>query len=116
MLANILSLLLLLALMATPLFGATVTLAWDPKPTGDTRTHVRIYERTGAAAPFAYTLIGTAIEPATTIVLSSVPAGSHTYVARAWNGQSESADSNAVSVVILAVPGTVTNVTISITP
>jgi hypothetical protein len=103
-------------LLTVPLYAATINLAWDAKTVGDTRTHVRIYERTGAVTPYTYTLVATAIEPATTVTVPSVTAGTHTYVARGWNGQSESADSNAVSAVILALPGVIQNVTITITP
>ena len=106
----------IVALLSIPLYAATVNLAWDPKPVGDTRTHVRIYERTGAVAPYTYTLVATATEPATTVAIPNVSQGTKTYIARGWNGQSESGDSNAVSTVILAVPGTVTNVIITITP
>ena len=102
-------------LFAVTAMAANVNLAWDSKSVGDTRTHVRIYERTGVT-PYTYTLVATAVEPATTVMLPGVTQGTHTYIARGWNGQSESLDSNAVSTVILAVPGVVTNVTITITP
>ena len=102
-------------LLAVTAMAANVNLAWDAKLPADTRTSVRIYERTGVT-PYTYTLVATALEPATTVTLPSVTQGTHTYVARGWNTQSESVDSNAVSTVILAVPGVVTNVTITITP
>ena len=95
--------------------AANVNLAWDAKAPADTRTSVRIYERSGAS-PYAYTLVATALEPATSVTLTGVAQGSRTYIGRGYNGQSESADSNAVSIVILAIPGVVTNVTITITP
>ena len=85
---------------------ATVNLAWDPMPSGQQWTQVRAYERIGTVAPFTYTLVGTVSgsPPANTVAIPNVAVGTHTYVVRAYNGQSESADSNSVQGVILSQP------------
>jgi hypothetical protein len=110
-----LALALCLAVAATSL-AATVNLTWDAKPSADTRVAVRIYERFGTAAPYTYTQIGTVSEPTNTFIVPAVTVGTHTYVVTGVNSSGESAYSNAVSAVILAIPGVVTNVTITITP
>lgn len=87
---------------------------WDAKTAGDTRTSVRIYERTGTVAPYTYTQVAEVAEPAITVTVNNVSAGTHTYVARGWNGQQESVDSNAVTSVVLNAPSAPTTVTITI--
>lgn len=101
---------LLMLFSLTSMAAVNVKLQWDAKPTGDTRTSVRIYEHVGTA----YNQVGEVTEPAVTITLTGVATGSHSYVARAWNGQSESGNSNEVTTVILATPGAPTTVTITI--
>jgi hypothetical protein len=103
-------------LMAMSLQAATVNLAWDAMPAGQAWTEVRCYERTGASAPYTYTLKGTVtgVPPTNTISITGVATGTHTYVVRAYNGQSESADSNSVQGIILAVPNAPTTITITI--
>ncbi len=76
---------------------------------------VRCYERAGAAAPYTYTLAATAPGAATTLTISNLAVGTHTYIVRSWNGQQESADSNAVSATILPVPSSPTTLTIVVT-
>lgn len=96
--------------------AANLQFGWDPKPAGDARNRVRVYERTGSAAPYSYNWVGEVLEPTQSFTLNGVPAGSHVYVARGFNGQTESGDSNAVSVVIVAIPGAVTNLTVTFVP
>ena len=103
-------------LLATSIAAAAVNvrLAWDPKPAGETWTEVRCSERTGTVAPYTYTLAGTVAGGVTTVTIPNVAAGSHTYIVRSFNGQQESADSNAVTTTILSVPTSPGNVTITI--
>lgn len=110
---KLLSAILWLTLAGCAFAGVSVKLQWDAKATGDTRTSVRIYERTGVA-PYTYTLVGEVSEPATTLTLNNVAVGAHTYVARGYNGQQESTDSNSVQSVILQQPAAPTTVTITI--
>lgn len=106
---------LLPVLFAVSLNAAVgVKLAWDPKPVSETWTEIHCYERTGAAAPFTYTSVATAPGTATSLTVSGVSTGTHTYIVRSFNGQQESTDSNAVSVTILPVPGAPTNVTTTV--
>ena len=101
--------------------AATVNLAWDAMPAGQAWTAVKCYERTGAAAPYTYTLVGQTptvvppTAPVTTLSIPNVATGTHVYVVRSYNGQSESADSNSVQGVILAVPTAPTTITITVT-
>lgn len=106
---------LLLLALAAPAFGVGVNLAWDPRPASDSRTFVRIFERTGAA-PYNYTQVAQVAEPATTFTLATVSPGIHVYVVHGYNGQSESPDSNAVTTIVLTVPGTITNLTATFVP
>lgn len=108
--------LLLLLALAPPAFGVGVNLAWDPRPASDSRTFVRIFERTGAAAPYIYTQVAQVAEPATSFTLATVSPGIHVYVVRGYNGQGESPDSNAVTTIVLTVPGTITNLTATFVP
>ncbi len=107
---TILSAILWLALAVSAFAGVNLKLAWDPKPAGDTRTSTRIYEKVGTT----YTQVAEVQEPATTVTLTNVAIGTHTYVARAWNGQQESVDSNSVQSVILQAPQAPTTVTITV--
>jgi hypothetical protein len=86
---------------------------WDVKPGGDTRTSVRIYERTGTG-PYTFTQVAEVAEPAVTVTVNNVTPGVHSYVARGWNGQEESGDSNLVTSAVLAAPGIPTTVTITV--
>ena len=87
-----------------------VKLAWDAKAVGDTRTSVRVYERSGTV----YTQIVEATEPSSVVTLANVTTGTHYYVVRSWNGQQESGNSNEVTTVILQAPATPTTLTITI--
>jgi len=108
---------LMLALAGLAQAAANVTLAWDPMPAGQAWTAVRAYERTGAIGSYVYTLVGTSTgsPPAPTVTIPNVSVGTHTYVVRAYNGQSESVDSNAVQGIILSVPTAPVTVTITVT-
>ena len=116
---RIILLVVLLGLLAVPALAATATvnLAWDPMPAGQAWTAVRAYERTGVAAPYTYTLVGTVTgsPPTNTVAITNVPTGTHTYVVHAYNGQSESGDSNSVQGIILAQPTAPTTITITVT-
>jgi hypothetical protein len=104
--------LILWLILAVRAFGqVNVKLQWDARPSGDTRISVRIYERSGSG-PYSYTQVAEVAEPVMTATLSNVASGAHTYVARGWNGQQESPDSNAVTTTVLSAPGAPTNVTI----
>ena len=80
---------LCLQLMAA---AATVSLAWDPAPAGQSWQKVRIYEK-GAAG---YVLLAEVAGDATTTQISVVP-GAHAWVARGFDGVWESSDSNTVT-------------------
>ena len=93
-----------------------VNLQWDAKKQGDSRTSVRIYERTGTGTPYSYgSVLADVPDPTPSTVLQNISPGSHTYIARAvtkgTNGipEQESADSNAVTIVVLAPPAIPTN-------
>jgi hypothetical protein len=106
--------LLALFLFALPLNSAVnLKFQWDAKLAGDTRTHVRIYEKV-TGTPVTYTQLAEVPEPVVNVTITGVLSGTHSYVARGWNGQEESADSNVVTITVLTVPGVPTNVTITI--
>jgi hypothetical protein len=99
--------------------AATVTLTWDTMPAGQSWTKVVAYERTGVA-PYTYTKVGetaTVVPPIVPVNTLSLQAatGTHTYIVRSTNGQSESPDSNSVQGIILAIPTSPTTITITIT-
>lgn len=104
--------------MFVPLFAfsASVNLSWDGQLPGDTRTAVRIFERVGVIAPYTYTHISTVPDPQNTYTVNNVTEGIHVYVVRAINSQYESPDSNAVSIVILVMPGNITSLSATIVP
>ena len=87
-----------------------IKLAWDAMPAGQAWTAVRIYERVGTV----YAQVGQVVPPVATLTLASVATGTHYYVARSYNGQAESANSNEVTAVVLSVPSAPTTVTITI--
>jgi len=98
-------LVLCLILFAIYAQAATVTLAWDAMPAGESWTSVRIYERTGIVAPYTYAQVASVACPGcTTAVVTVTAVGNHTYVARSYNGTIESADSNSVLVNVPAPP------------
>lgn len=101
---------LFLSLGAIPLCAADIKLAWDA-PT-ETWQYVRIYERTGASAPYAYVKVAEVPGDQTEATVTGVIPGPHTYIARAVNFW-EGPDSNAVSTP--PVPGAPTvHITITI--
>lgn len=90
-----------------------VRLAWDPAPAGESWSTVRIYEKSSATPP-VYTLVAEVAGGETTVTIRSVSVGMHNYVARAWNGQVESDDSNTALINILPQPKAPTTLTITI--
>jgi len=107
---KILAMALWLLLMPALWAAVNVNLSWDAMPAGQSWTQVRLYERVGTV----YTQVGQVVPPVATITLASVAVGTHYYVARSYNGQAESANSNEVTAIILGVPSAPTTVTITI--
>lgn len=72
----------LISLVALTLtaFGASVTLAWDANPPAENVSEYRIYEKVGTN----YVQVG--FTTGTTITITGVASGTHTYVATAFNG------------------------------
>ncbi len=107
-------LLVILCLMTVgPLMAAEVKLAWDPMPAGESWTHVRAYERSGAAPNYTYVRVGEVAAPLAEMNIANVVPGQHTYIVRSFNSTWESGDSNSVGTP--AVPGAPGRVTITIT-
>ena len=102
----------MLLFFALPGLAADITFVWDPAPAGQTWTKVRLYERTGTTSPYGYALKGEVAGAATTITITGVAPGAHTYIARSYDGQWESADSNTASTG--AVPTTPGNIRITV--
>jgi hypothetical protein len=105
-------LLLTLLLCTSACFAGSVNLAWDPMPVTESWTLVRIYERTGTADNYTYVNRVEVPAALTSISLTGVKSGSHTYVARAFDGTVESVDSNSVTATIL--PGAPANLKLKI--
>jgi len=110
---------LLFLLFSSIAYAGTVTLAWDTMPAGQVWTKVIAYERIGTS-PYTYTKVGetpTVVPPVAPVSTLSFQAaiGTHTYIVRSSNSQSESPDSNSVQGIILAVPSSPTTITITIT-
>lgn len=74
--------------------AADITFAWDPAAPGQNWEKVRLYERTGNPGAYVYTLKGEVAGNLTTMTITGVSPGAHTYVARSYAGGWESADSN----------------------
>lgn len=74
--------------------AADLRFEWDAAPAGQTWKTVRVYERTGAASPFTYALKGEVAGNLTTMSITGVAPGRHVYIARSFDGNWESADSN----------------------
>jgi hypothetical protein len=89
---RILSAAALLLLMAASTYAATLTFAWDPKPTEQNWTKVRLYEKSGTT----YTLLIEVAGTATQATVTSITPGAHSFVARSFDGTWESGDSNVV--------------------
>ncbi|NLT67273.1 MAG: hypothetical protein GXX84_11785 [Acidobacteria bacterium] len=77
--------------------AADITFAWDPAPPGQNWEKVRLYERTGNPGAYVYTLKGEVAGTLTTMTITGVTPGAHTYVARSYAGGWESVDSNEVN-------------------
>ena len=94
--------------------AADVRIDWDAPAAGQTWVSVRIYERTGAAPNFTYVKVGeTSNGTVTSITLTGIVPGTHTFVARAYNIW-ESADSNSVLTPVVPNAPTVKTVTVII--
>lgn len=90
------NLLIALFLMQGAALAADVKLAWDPMPADQAWEKVRIYEKVGAT----YTQKGEVAGNLTQITLTGITPGTHILIARAFQTQLESADSNTVTAVI----------------
>lgn len=77
--------------------AADITFAWDPMPAGQQWEKVRLYERTGTAGNYQYTLKGEVDGNLTTMTIPGVTPGTHTFIARSYANSWESADSNTVT-------------------
>ena len=88
----------------------TVTLTWDPMPTGAGWIEVRIYEIIDAVYVRAATVAGDQTEA---VIVGVVP-GLHTYVARSFSIM-ESIDSNSVTTPDLPAAPMNLNITVTIT-
>jgi hypothetical protein len=80
-------------LVASSLQAASITFQWDAKPSGQTWTKVRVYEKMGTT----YTLLIEVNGTETQATAANVTPGSHAFVARSFDGVWESADSNTVT-------------------
>jgi hypothetical protein len=89
---RILSAAALILLMAASTYAATLTFAWDPKPVDQNWTKVRLYEKSGTA----YTLLIEVAGTSTQATVTNITPGSHSFVARSFDGTWESGDSNVV--------------------
>ncbi len=96
-------------LFASSALAADITLAWDAMPAGQSWTAVRAYEIVGTE----YVRVGEVAGNITTLKLSNVAPGKHTYVVRSTNGQWESADSNQAST--LPQPGSPGGLKVTVT-
>lgn len=108
----------LMMTLAQAVLAADVKLQWDAKLATDVRTGVRVYERftNATTGAFTYANIGFALDPVNIFTVTNVTSGTHTYVVRAYNAQSESKDSAAVIAIILVNVNEVTGLTITIIP
>lgn len=112
----LLSMVLGILFLAVSVQAATLNFSWTI-PAGENWTSVRIYERTGAAAPYTYTKIAEVACPGCTSVSANVSDASHTWIARSWNGQAESVDSTTATWSIPKPPSTFTVTgTLTLTP
>lgn len=111
----LLSLILAFALLSpAQAKGSTnIQFSWTLNAPAEACTAYRIYERTGAVAPFVFTKVADVGPTIITTTLVNVPAGSHTYVFRPVNAGGEAADSNPIGpVTVIAAPGVNNTVTI----
>jgi hypothetical protein len=72
--------------------AATLTFAWDPVPPDQNWIKVRLYEKSGTT----YTLLIEVAGTATQATITNVTPGTHSFVARSFDGTWESGDSNVV--------------------
>ena len=84
---------LLLGLLALPAMAVDLTLQWDPMPAGQAWENVVAYEKVGTT----YVNKGQVVGTATTLTITNVAIGSHTYIVRSKQAAIESADSNSAS-------------------
>jgi hypothetical protein len=94
-----------LLLFALPALAADVPLFWDTN-TGPAYDKVRIYERTGTAGNYVYTMKIEVAGTVTTATVTGLSPGTHYLVARGYIAPIESVDSNSVSPI---VPGNINN-------
>lgn len=86
--------------------GATFKLGWNAPDPADQVDYIEIFEHVGTA----HNLVQTEAQPNNVTTLSGISPGVHVYAAKAHNVAGESvAYSNEVSVTVLALPATVTN-------
>jgi len=90
----------MLLVIASPAAAADVKLAWDPMPAGEAWTEVRIFE----VISYDFVLKATVPATQTTATVQNVSIGTHSYVARSFNGTQESLNSNTASTTILPRP------------
>jgi hypothetical protein len=89
---RILSIAAVILLAAASTYAATLTFTWDPEPSDQHWTKVRLYEKSGTT----YTLLVEVAASATQATVTNVTPGGHAFVARSFDGTWESGDSSAV--------------------
>ena len=89
---RILSIAAVILLAAASTYAATLTFSWDPKPSDQNWTNVRLYEKSGTT----YTLLIEVAGTATQATVMNVLPGAHSFVARSFDGTWESGDSNVI--------------------
>jgi hypothetical protein len=100
------------ALGSLPVVAADLTFAWDANP-GSPWEKVRLYEKIGAN----YSLKGEVVGTLTTITITGILPGAHSYIARSFAATVESADSNTATTTILpGAPGNFRIVVVTVSP
>lgn len=101
-----------LLLLALPVFATDIKVTWDPMPTGQAWTAVRLYEKSGAE----FLKVGeTSLSGINaSITITNVQPGTHTYVLRSFNGQQESPSSADIPFTLLVAPVAPTGGTITV--
>jgi len=104
-------LVILLTLFALPAMAVDITLQWDAMPVGQAWDNVVAYEKVGTT----YINKGQVVGAVTTLTITNVAIGSHTYIVRSKQASVESVDSNTASKDILPInPGNLRIVTVII--
>ena len=86
-------LVILLTLFALPAMAVDITLQWDAMPVGQAWDNVVAYEKVGTT----YINKGQVVGAVTTLTITNVAIGSHTYIVRSKQASVESVDSNTAS-------------------